>query len=204
MRRLQVYQTTTSTRRNLFAMQALGWRVLFTAMEPRHWRPGQRFALDSGAWSCFTRRVDFDFYQYERAVEALGSSADFVVAPDVVGGGALSLSLSLSWLPWLRSRCRRVLLAAQDGMFPSDLAPHVGRNVGIAIGGSTAWKETQLRACSWVELCQERSAWLHVFRVNTRRRIRLCRGATSMDGTSGSRFASSIPLIHRWVDEVQE
>ena len=87
--------------------------------------------------------------------------------------------------------CQRVLIAVQDGMRPADVAPYLSHRVGVAVGGSTEWKEAQLDRRVW------RASWLHVLRVNTARRIRLCHwaGADSFDGSSASRFAVTLPAL---------
>ncbi len=49
----------------------------------------------------------------------------------------------------------------------------------------------------WGALARETGCYLHVGRVNTAVRIRLCSaaGADSFDGTSPSRFACTLPLL---------
>jgi hypothetical protein len=50
---------------------------------------------------------------------------------------------------------------------------------------------------AWGMLAREHSAYLHIGRVNTARRIRLCAdaGADSFDGTSVSRYATTLELL---------
>jgi hypothetical protein len=77
------------------------------------------------------------------------------------------------------------------------IRPHLtaATRIGIFVGGSTAWKLRTLPL--WGTLAAEMGCWLHVGRINTARRITLCSlvGATSFDGTSVSRFASTLPLL---------
>ncbi len=198
---ITAYATRTGTRRNLDALQSAGWRLLLTpdslratAMRRQRWTDGTLapFALDNGAWSCFTRGVAWDAGRFRACVAAVGAAADWIVLPDIVAGGLASLSLSVSWLAELPGR---VLLPVQDGMAPEDVRSYVGGRVGLFVGGSTDWKLRTLRA--WGRLARERQAWLHVGRVNTARRIGLCgdAGVHSFDGTSASRFASTVPLL---------
>lgn len=176
-------------------MRAHGWRLLLTPdtviRAHRQVPPGWSYALDNGAWGCYQRDVPFDFDVFGQLVEAHGADADWVVAPDIVAGGAASLRLSLSWLPRLPGLR---LIAVQDGMTPPDVAPHIGPSVGIFLGGSTEWKLQTMRA--WGQLAAGR-CYFHVARVNTARRIRYCQdaGADSFDGTSPSRFAVSTPKL---------
>jgi hypothetical protein len=88
-----------------------------------------------------------------------------------------------------------VLIAVQDGMTDIDLMPLVNDKVGIFVGGSTEWKIESLPM--WGRVAKSTGCYLHVGRVNSARRIRLCAmsGADSVDGTSGTRFAVTIPPL---------
>lgn len=165
--------------------------------------------LDNGAWGAHQRGVVLDQRAFREHVIRHGRHADFIVAPDVVAGGLDSLALSAGWLPALRGATAVTLIAVQDGMAPADLAPllsnpferwsrALGRfvnPVGIFVGGSTEWKLATMRA--WGELARSRRCWLHVGRVNTARRIQLCRdaGVDSFDGKSPVLFPSTLPLL---------
>lgn len=52
----------------------------------------------------------------------------------------------------------------------------------------------------WAALARQHGAYVHVGRVNTRARVRLCMaaGVDSADGTSGSKFAVNVPKIDGW------
>jgi len=145
---------------------------------------GFAYAVDNGAWTAHQKDEPFDTGAFMAAVELLGASADFVVVPDIVCGGVGSLELTRRWLPWTMQRTRRVLVAVQDGMAPADVAGLLSERVGVAIGGSTEWKEQQLAARAWD------ASYLHVLRVNTQRRIRLCAWAKadSFDGSGPSMY----------------
>ena len=118
-----------------------------------------------------------------------GDSADWLVLPDIVCGGLASLELSMSWLSELADACPK-LIAVQDGMEPGHIEPLLRDGVaGIFVGGSTEWKIASLP--TWGAMKRRTGCHLHVGRVNTRRRIRLCGtvGADSFDGTCLTRFA---------------
>ena len=190
---LTAYASRTGTRRNLAALRGAGWRQLVSARGVlRH--EGFPYALDNGAWTAFQKGEPFDIPAFERAVEWGGSGADWLILPDIVGGGLESLRVSMEWAPRLQSVCP-LLLAVQDGMIPADVLPMVGPDLGIAVGGSTEWKEGTLAA--WGALAREAGAYLHVLRVNTCRRIALCRdaGVDSFDGSSVTRFACNLPRL---------
>ena len=198
------YASRTGTRRNLAALRAAGWRLIVSATGV-HRTEGFHYALDNGAWTAHQQGRAFDVAAFKRLVAQLGADADFVVAPDIVGGGLPSLDLSLSWLPRLMSSCARVLIPVQEGMTADDLRPHLSSTVGIFVGGQPEvrgsgrieWKLLTLP--TWAALARERSAYLHVGRVNTQRRILACSaaGADSFDGTCASRYVCTLPGLDR-------
>lgn len=187
------YASRTGTRRNLDALRAAGWRLLLNPSGV--WRTeGFPYCLDNGAWTAHTTGRPFDDRAFYQCALRFGADADFVILPDVVAGGLESLRLSLSWidaLPW----CQRLMLPVQDGMSMDDVRPHLSARVGIFVGGSDGWKEQTMSA--WGKLAREVGCRLHVGRVNTRRRIRLAQlaGADSIDGSSASRYAKTLPFL---------
>jgi len=150
--------------------------------------PPARYCLDNGAWSEHRGTASFDPAAFRELVERLGPRADFVVSPDVVGGGRESLRLSVKWLPELLQTCRRVLIPTQDGLTKRDLRPYLGPRVGLFVGGSDEHKLGTLR--QWGALASSVGCWLHVGRVNSARRIEYCgiAGADSFDGSGAARF----------------
>lgn len=191
---LIAYASRTGTKRNLDALRERGWHILVSA-RGEHRTEGFPYAIDNGAWTAHTHNEPFDEAAFIRVVNYLGDNAEFVVAPDIVMGGLPSLAMSLSWLPWLRDRCKRVLIPTQDGMEDEDLAPFLSERHGIFVGGSTEWKEATTER--WSKLAHKHGAWCHVGRVNTMRRIRICITACvdSFDGSSASRYAKSLPKL---------
>lgn len=185
------YASRTGTRRNLDALRAAGWRLLVSARGV--WRTeGFRYALDNGAWTSHQQGEPFDAGAFRECVALLGSGADWIAVPDVVCGGLDSLRFSESWLPELAPLGVPLLVPVQNGMSASDVRPLLGPHVGVFVGGDSAWKEQSLPG--WGRLAREVGCHLHVGRVNTARRIKLCAmaGADSFDGTSVSRFAVTI------------
>lgn len=186
--------TSTTCRRNIENLRQADWALLLTPDRPERWG-FQRIAIDNGAWGCFQRGIEWTPERFLPLVHEHGADAMWVVAPDIVMGGAESLARSLSWLPELLQLTPRVLIAVQNGMTDDDLRPHVGSRVGLFVGGDTEWKEFSLPM--WGKLAQETACWLHVGRVNSARRIRLCAlaGAHSFDGTSASKYAVTLPRL---------
>lgn len=188
------YASRTGTKRNLDALRRHGWRLLVSARGV-HRTEGFRYALDNGAWTSFQKGEPFDERAFWKILVTLGSDADWVALPDKVAAGRESLDLSLSWVDRVLDYTGHALLPVQDGMTPDDIAGVVGKRVGIFVGGSTAWKLDSMS--TWAALARDAGCWLHVARVNTRRRIVRCGavGATSFDGSSASRFSCNVPLL---------
>lgn len=188
------YASYTSNRRSLAAVRAAGWRVLLSPATSLN-NYGVPYALDNGAWSAFKNGSPFDEPAFQDAVHKIGPGAAWVVAPDIVEGGAESLDMSLRWLGWLMDRVPRVLIAVQDGMSPRDVQGRLGIRIGLFVGGSTEWKEETMPM--WGALARSCNAICHVGRVNSARRIALCvaAGVDSFDGSSVSRFANTLPRM---------
>jgi len=184
------YASSTGTRRNIATLRAAGWRLLLTPAQRRHY--GLRYAIDNGAWGAYCRREPWDAAPFLRLVTDLGCGADFVVLPDIVGQGAASLACSLAWVPFLLGHAGQLVLPVQDGLRPDDVRRYLGASVGVFVGGTTAWKLETLGA--WGKLAAAVGCYLHVGRVNSRRRIARCHaaGAQSFDGTSVTRYAVTL------------
>jgi len=192
------YASRSGTRRNLEALRQRGWGLLVSRAGEWRTEGFKRWAADNGAWSDHQKGRAFDEDEYERFlnwVEAQETVPDWLVLPDVVAGGTASLELSARY----RNRCAAVaslvLIAFQDGLTTEDLAPFVGPRTGIFLGGSTPWKLGTMRY--WGEFCAERRLHYHVARVNTTKRMSLAvwSGADSVDGSSASRYAVTLPML---------
>jgi len=194
------YASRTGTKVNLNAMRSAGWRLLVTAGADLRTEGFEHYALDNGAWGCYTRDERFNTRRFVAALkwaEKQEHKPDWIVAPDLVGCGLQSLHVSCLWLDVLPFYSNTVLIPAQDGMLPSDLSPLVGPKVGIFLGGTTDWK---LKTGGvWGELARERDCWFHVGRVNSQRRLDLCRswGAHSFDGSGASRYLKMFQRMQR-------
>ncbi|APA90252.1 hypothetical protein BJG93_34635 (plasmid) [Paraburkholderia sprentiae WSM5005] len=189
------YASHTGTKRNLAAMKEAGWHMLLSPKGSSLRSEGMPYALDNGAWTAYQQGQPFDEGSFLRAVDLVGERAEWIVLPDVVQGGMASLEFSLAWKERLRGIPTKVLIAVQDGVQLEDVAHELSPAVGIFIGGSTEWKEAT--AGAWGSLARRRNCHLHVGRVNTVRRIKICAaaGANSIDGTSVSRYAKTLPKL---------
>ncbi len=201
------YASRTGSGRNLRALRARRWRLMVSARGVLR-TEGFRYSLDNGAWTAFQEWLKGKratphpcLRSFLRAVDRLGSGADFIVVPDIVLGGAASWAMTRAWLRRLR-RDRRLrgvvlLIAVQNGFMPWDVARFLGPKVGIFVGGDTEWKLATMKL--WAELAHAHGAICHVGRVNSARRARACdiAGIDSFDGSGPSRYEDCL----RRVDE---
>lgn len=190
------YASRTGTRRNLDALRAAGWRLMLSPTGVLR-TEGFRYALDNGAWTAFAQKTAWDEDKFIDALTRFGAAADFVIAPDIVCGGAASLALSKTWIDACLTECPRVEVAVQNGMTADEISPLLSAEVGVFIGGDDTWKEASMEV--WCPLARSRGSWCHVGRVNTLRRLRLCQmaGADSFDGSGPSRFELCLQRMER-------
>ena len=141
--------------------------------------PGVAWAADNG---CFGKGYPGD----ERWIAWLASMTPdgclFATAPDVVGDAEATLRRSLPWLPHIRALGYPGALVAQDGLKPEG-TPWESFDA-LFIGGSTEWK-LGAEARALATEARGRGKWVHMGRVNSRRRFRYAKsiGCDSVDGT---------------------
>lgn len=136
----------------------------------------------------------------DRADRAAGCR--FVVAPDVVADAAATLALSAPMLPRIRALGFPAALVAQDGL--EDLAVPWGTFDCLFIGGSTEWKLGPA-ARRLVAEAMRRGKWVHMGRVNSRRRLQYA-AAIGCDSVDGTYLAfgpdTNLPTLRGWLDEL--
>lgn len=153
---------------------------------PRSWaknpRSGLPFAADN---DCFN---GLDPYAYRRMVKGLPKGALFVTVPDVVGDHAATLRRWKVWEPLVSAR-HRPAFVLQDGCEQWQQVPDCP---AVFIGGTTGYKLGDAAARLTRE-AKLRGIWVHMGRVNTRRRIRYAKsiGCDSIDGTGFSMFTDT-------------
>lgn len=138
--------------------------------------------LDNG---CYSKVVPFNALKWHAWVNShrkyAGAGCLFAVAPDVVGDAYKTFNRSLVWLPVLRMMGYKAAYVTQDGLTDT-LLPWDWFDV-LFVGGTNAWK---LSDASWaiVREAKRRGKRVHVGRVNTLERLRLCatNGVDSVDG----------------------
>lgn len=200
---MDAFASRTGTKRNLAALRAAGWG-LFVAAAGVHRHEGFRFWAENSAYTWWQRGLPFQVEPWQRLLDSHGRDplCEGIVAPDIVCGGAESLALTLSWLERLLDYGPRVYLPVQPGIAPRAVAGLLGPRVGLFVGGDSGWKEAT--CASWARLAHEHGARCHVGRVNSRRRLLICKaaGVDSFDGSGPSRFEVVLHEMERFRAEV--
>jgi hypothetical protein len=162
---------------------------------------GKPWAGDNG---CFKA---FDPYAFERMLQYFRPYQDqclFITAPDRVGDAATTLQWFPLWSLILRQHYGyKVALVAQDGLTVPTV-PWATLDA-LFIGGTTAFKESR-EAATLGAYAKARGKWLHMGRVNTKRRLKLAlaMGCDSLDGSGFSKWPGvNLPLVLRWIRELQ-
>ena len=136
------------------------------------------YALDNGAFGAWKQGLPFDELAWLSLLDWSNRYAPpkWALVPDTVGHRPSTLLQWAKYYPVVHGRGLIPAFAVQDGMVARDVPKeaHV-----IFVGGSTEWK--------WdtAEMWCKSFPRVHVARVNTVRKLRLCAewGAESVDGT---------------------
>jgi hypothetical protein len=170
-------------------------------VSPRHFgritdtaTAGIPWAADNDAYCAWNDR---------RYVLMLGSitrlpGCRFVVAPDVVAHAWWTTALFWQWLPTLRDTGQPPAFVIQDGQDPAEVP---WNEIGaLFVGGTTEYK-LSADAERLGREAKRRGLWLHIGRVNSRKRYNYARavGANSIDGTTFSMFRDTyLPAALHW------
>lgn len=165
---MKIYVGQTRSRWFIAQLAALGYGECTNRGE----LPPRRYPwfYDNGAYVDWKagRKWDEDEYRADLALLRANPTCvpDFLVAPDIVAGGAESLARSRVWLPELRT-IGPVYLALQDGM---ELVPETldGFN-GAFVGGDDRWKADYSQDC--VELARRIGVSCHLGRAGTPKKV---------------------------------
>jgi hypothetical protein len=171
-------------------------------LSPRHFYRVAESASAGIPWAADNDAFNgFDVAQYEVMLAAIKGVPGclFVTAPDSVGDWRRTRELYDAWRVQLDGY--RVAYVIQDGQ-PSERVPWDGIEC-LFIGGTTAYK-LSVEAERLAREAKARGLWLHMGRVNSRRRYDYARaiGCDSIDGTSFSKWRDRwLPRALAWQGE---
>ncbi len=155
---------------------------------------GIPLAVDNG---CFG---GLDVRAFRRCLARVsGRNPLWIVCPDVVADVRATIALWSEWRDEVAAAGTPAFVL-QDGQENLPLP----EAEAYFIGGSTEFKLSRAAADLAAEV-KRRGAWLHVGRVNSRRRIKHCwsLNADSFDGTSASMFGDVyVPKYLNWMREM--
>ena len=163
--------------------------------------PGVRWCADNAVYGG-GYPGDQRYLRWLSARRHLSWWCEFAVAPDVVCDAAATLARSAPMLPKIRRLGYPAALVAQNGLEHLTV-PWDSFDV-LFIGGDDEWKEGTA-AADLVEQARARGKWVHMGRVNTRRRLRLAAsiGCDSVDGTDLARGPDrNLPPLLSWLREL--
>lgn len=159
------------------------------------------WAADNGCFCAGERFDEFRFLCWLMGLRRWIPTCLFAVAPDVLGDALATWRRSRDWLGAIRVLGYPAAFVAQDGW--EALAVDWSSFDVLFIGGSTEFKLASRPLC--IE-ARERGKWVHVGRVNSKRRYdHFADVADSCDGTFviyGPR--ANIPKVTNWVDSIRE
>jgi hypothetical protein len=187
---VKVYTGQTRSRRAIEVCNRFGLGECVNRGELPPRRMGNGWFLDCGAFGDFKAGRAFNGVRWERDLRyvayrlAFGKlqPPDFIVMPDIVGGGAASLARSVAELEWVPPELPVRYLVVQEGMSLADVAAVLTRFGGLFIGGaSMEWKLGT--APGWIALAHDHGLKCHIGRIGTLARLELARrlGADSVD-----------------------
>lgn len=119
------------------------------------------YFLDNGAFSAWKNQTPWSEKRFLNLIQKY-QNYDFVVAPDIVCGGAGSLMRSLEYTGKIPGP---LYLAVQDGMCANQVTEFVDRFDGLFVGGSIPWKFSTARM--WADLAHLHGKKCHAGRVGT-------------------------------------
>ncbi len=183
-------------------IRAHGWGRLFAEEKPVP-LPDEPWALDNGVFGAWKRKEPWRPSAFMRSLEQAANlhAPTLVVLPDIVGGGAASITRSMQWLavlpptmPWY--------LALQDGMTHEDVAPVLGSVAGLFLGGTDKFKA---EGPSWCAFAHEHKKQFHYARVSTENRLRAAieMGADSADSSQMLWSEDHFVRFERWWHQAQ-
>ncbi|MGH9883885.1 MAG: hypothetical protein ACREBE_00030 [bacterium] len=187
---MRVYTGQTRSRRAIALCERFGLGECTNRGELPPRRTASGWFLDCGSFVDWKAGRPFDFVRWDRDLRYVAyrleagklQAPDFIVMPDLVGGGAASLIRSMEELASVPPELPVRYLVVQEGMTTAQVAevlPHFG---GIFVGGaSMAWKLGS--APGWIELAHAHGRRCHIGRIGTLARLELAQrmGADSCD-----------------------
>ena len=189
-RKMQLYTSVPGGKTKQDHMKRLGLGIMICSSRgslPRQCFSEFPLALDNGAYSAWRKGYPFDEYIFLKTLSKcleLSLKLNFIVAPDLIGGGEKSLDFSLRWAE--RIPCGNLALVIQKGMRPESVEAVLDRFSYLFIGtpDDPQWKWSN--AATWISLAQRHGKKCHIGACGTPDKMVLAKnlGADSIDSSS--------------------
>lgn len=187
---MRVYTGQTRSKRAIALCERLGLGECVSRGELPPRRTASGWFLDCGAFVDWRAGRAFDFVRWERDLRYVAyrieagvlPAPDFIVMPDIVGGGAASLTRSVEELVSVPPELPVRYVVVQEGMALAQVAEVLPQFGGVFVGGaSMTWKLGT--APDWIALAHAHGVRCHIGRIGTVERLELARrlGADSVD-----------------------
>lgn len=150
---------------------------------------GIPYAADNDAFKCFNEERYLDMLKRISGWDA--PPPLFVTMPDVLTDRRATESLARTWAPILRNEYKLpAAFVLQDGQSLDETPWNLAD--AVFIGGSTEYKLGHEARIITAE-AKQRGLWVHMGRVNSRKRIRYAHsiGCDSVDGSGFSMFRNT-------------
>ena len=174
-------------------------------LTPRNGNAPARLGLNNLPWAADNDAFHgFHAPRFCRMLSRIASRPGclFVACPDVVADASATRARFDRWEPVIRECGLPVAYVLQDGQ--ENVPVPWDRCDAVFVGGSTEFKEGSI-AQRLVSEAKHLGLWVHVGRINSRRRLKIMMqwGCDSYDGTSISMFPDKyFPRAIRWHDEL--
>lgn len=155
------------------------------------------FAFDNGLFADFKKNLPFNEENFFKKLSLLFHERkfpDFIVVPDVIGGGIDSLKFSVDYMPKLEFCPFPKYLVVQNGMTADDVEKYLCKDTneekiefdGIFVGGTPTFKgfgqkptkeiEWKIKTMeAWTRLAHKHGKKCHIGRVSSIKRLNFAR-----------------------------
>jgi hypothetical protein len=168
-------------------------KIFGTIVLPHSWKKTSHcytYALDNGAFKSWLNKTPWDKNAFYALLERSRDwkAADFVVLPDIIGGGLKSLRLSLEHLDRVKSYDYPVYLPIQEGIPVNRIHDICDDIDGVFLGGETMQFKRKIGP-KLSELSDELGLKFHIGKIGTIKNIEWAKeiGADSIDSSSVAR-----------------
>ncbi len=143
------------------------------------------YILDNGCYSAWNKNKTWEpdgFLKSIGKIEDMPRKPYFIVAPDIVGKGRASLTLSITFKRMVERD--DFFLPIQKGMDEDMVKPYIDEFKGLFIGGLVYWSKSEVQ--DWVEFAHDNDLLIHIGRTSNLQLLKWAEriGSDSVDTTS--------------------